>query len=286
MKNILSFDIEEHFQVSGLAAAVDRQAWDSQLSRVEQNTLGLLDLLERASVKATFFILGWIAERHPKLIEVIAEEKHEIASHGYDHKLVYDMTAEQFREDNQRTLELLRAITGDEIEGYRAPSFSLAEDDIDKFKILSELGYKYDSSLFPMKHFRYGEASSVPLGPYLIKQGERTLLREFPMTVVSLFGRRIPAGGGGYFRLYPDFLLKRNFEIANKDGRPVIVYLHPWEFDPEQPRFRGAGIGNTFRHYYNLKGTRKKLERLLRRFEFGPFRDFAKSGPGAPPKGQ
>jgi len=277
MKNILSFDIEEHFQVSGLAAAVDRKTWDNQPSRVEQNTLGLLDLLARANVKATFFVLGWIAERHPKLIQVIAEEKHEIASHGYDHTLVYDMTLEQFRQDNRRTLELLRAITGDEIEGYRAPSFSLAADDIEKFKILSEQGFNYDSSLFPMKHFRYGEASAVPVGPYSIRQGEKVLLREFPMTVVNLMGRRIPAGGGGYFRLYPDFLLNRNFENVNAEGRPIIIYLHPWEFDPEQPRLRGAGFGNTFRHYYNLKSTRKKLERVLRRFEFGPFRDFIKS---------
>jgi len=274
MKNILSFDIEEHFQVSGLAAAINRDQWDTFPSRVERNTLKVLDILERHKVKATFFVLGWIAERHSKLIEEIDKEGHEIANHGYDHKLVYDMTVEQFIEDVKRTDSLLEGITRKKILGYRAPSFSLGAADNDKFNGLIELGYKYDSSLFPMKHFRYGEAQSVPLSPFDIVANERRRLREFPMTVIDFLGRRIPGGGGGYFRLYPDFFLKRNIKKVCAEGRPSIIYLHPWEFDPDQPRVKGAGFGNTFRHYVNLKKTENKLSLVLREFEFGPFRDF------------
>jgi polysaccharide deacetylase family protein (PEP-CTERM system associated) len=274
MKNILSFDIEEHFQVSGLAAAISRDQWDSFPSRVESSTLKVLDILERHNTKATFFILGWIAERHPKLIEAIDKAGHEIANHGFDHKLVYDMTVEQFADDVKRTDTLLKEITGKEVLGYRAPSFSIGAGDNDQFKALADLGYKYDSSLFPMKHFRYATAESVPLSPFDIKLANGFSLREFPMTVINFLGRRIPAGGGGYFRLYPDFFLRRNIRKVAKQGRPAIIYLHPWEFDPGQPRVKGAGFGNTFRHYVNLAKTENKLSMILNEFGFGPFRDF------------
>ena len=274
MKNILSFDIEEHFQVSGFADTVSRADWDRHESRVEQNTLRILDILERHKVKATFFILGWIAKRHPRLIEVIAQEKHEIASHGYDHKLIYDLAVEEFKADLQKTNDFLKVITGQEIKGYRAPSFSLNAKDIEKFEMMAGLGFTYDSSLFPMKHFRYGDAVSVPLMPFNIENNGRAILKEFPMSVVDFAGRRIPAGGGGYFRLYPDFFLARNFRQVEKAGRPNIVYLHPWEFDPRQPRIKGGSFGNRFRHYLNLGKTKARLEFILKEFEFGPFRDW------------
>jgi polysaccharide deacetylase family protein (PEP-CTERM system associated) len=277
MKNILSFDIEEHFQVSGLAAAVSRDSWDSYPSRVEQNTHKILDVLESHGKHATFFILGWIAERHPRLIEEIATAGHELASHGYDHKLVYDMSDEEFRQDLIKTNDLLQSISGSEIAGYRAPSFSLALKDISKFKILYQLGFTYDSSLFPIKHFRYGDAGSCPLEPFEILDDGKTLLKEFPLTIVDLFGKRIPAAGGGYFRLYPNFIIRRNINKAIAEGRPTITYLHPWEFDPDQPRIKGAGFGNTFRHYINLNKTYGKLEYILNEFEFGPFRDHLSS---------
>lgn len=276
MINILSFDIEEHFQVSGLADAVSRSEWERMPSRVEKNTRTILELLKRYEVKATFFILGWIAHRHPELIELIARDDHEIASHGYDHKLVYDMTPEQFHEGLAKTNEILKSLSGQQILGHRAPSFSIGIHDLEKFDVLSRLGFKYDSSIFPIKHFRYGEAQSAPLAPFDVKKDGQTLLKEFPMTVVEYFGKRIPAAGGGYFRLYPNFIIRRNFRKAMKDGRPVITYLHPWEFDPEQPRIRGGSFGNTFRHYVNLHKTRKKLEMILSRYEFGPFRDAIK----------
>lgn len=274
MKNILSFDIEEHFQVSGLAAAVNRNEWDSHNSRVEQSTQTILELLKRFNVKATFFILGWIAKRHPKLVEQIAGDGHEIASHGYDHKLIYDMTDDQFHEELDKTSELLESLSGQKIIGHRAPSFSLGINDIDKFKILAELGFKYDSSLFPMKHFRYADSVNSPLAPFDIKDGEKVILKEFPMTVVEYFGKRIPAAGGGYFRLFPDFFINMNIKKVIADNRPVIVYLHPWEFDPTQPRLQGAGFGNTFRHYVNLEKTYFKLEKIISKYEFTSFRDF------------
>jgi polysaccharide deacetylase family protein (PEP-CTERM system associated) len=274
MKNILSFDIEEYFQVSGLKAAVSRANWDSYPSRVEQNTLKVLDILKRHNVKATFFILGWIAERHAKLVKVIAEAGHEIASHGLEHKLLYQMTSEEFTSDIKKAKDLLESITGQKVRGYRAPSFSLAADDIEKFEILAEQGLTYSSSLFPMKHFRYGQAQSIPLEPFEIKKGDRTIIKEFPMTVIKLLGKHIPAGGGGYFRLYPNFFIRRNFKKVLSESRPVIIYLHPWEFDPEQPRISGAGFGNTFRHYLNLDKTQSKLEMVLQEFEFDRFCDF------------
>jgi polysaccharide deacetylase family protein (PEP-CTERM system associated) len=156
--------------------------------------------------------------------------------------------------------------------GYRAPSFSIGLNDLDKFEVLAKLGFEYDSSVFPIRHFRYGEAQAAPLAPFDIKKDNRILLREYPLTVVEYLGKRIPAAGGGYFRLYPDFLIKMNISKAQREGRPVITYLHPWEFDPAQPRIKGAGFGNTFRHYVNLHSTEKKLEMLLSNYEFGPFK--------------
>lgn len=274
MKNILSFDIEEHFQVSGLAAAIKRADWEKHSSRVEANTAKILDILSSRNTKATFFILGWIAQRYPQMVKRIAAGGHELASHGLEHRLAYDMSPEEFRRDIQSSLDIIENIVGQKVSGFRAPSFSLAANDFDKFEILAELGLTYDSSLFPMKHFRYGEATGIPLGPFDIKKDGRILLKEYPMTVVDFLGKPIPAGGGGYFRLYPNFFIRRNFRKANAEGRPVIVYLHPWEFDPQQPRVSGAGLGNTFRHYYGLDKTADKLDRILRDFEFGPFREF------------
>ncbi len=271
MRNILSFDIEEHFQVSGLAAAINRKDWDRHLSRVEKNTDTILAILDRHQVKATFFILGWIAERHQSMLKKISAAKHEIASHGYEHKLIYDMTPDEFAVDVKKSLDIIEGITGIKVKGFRAPSFSLSAKDIEKFQILADFGITYDSSLFPMKHFRYGDAVSVPLAPFDIVENGKAIIKEYPMTVVVFLGRRIPAGGGGYFRLYPDFFIRRNIRKVNAENRPVIVYLHPWEFDPEQPRVKGAGFGNTFRHYCNLKKTADKLDNLLTNFMFGPF---------------
>jgi polysaccharide deacetylase family protein (PEP-CTERM system associated) len=271
MQNILSFDIEEHFQVSGLEAAIKREDWDKYPSRVEQNTHVILDILWRNDTKATFFVLGWICQRHPELVKEIASAGHEIACHGFDHKLVYNLTPDEFKDDLKQALDILQQTSGKKVFGYRAPSFSLMATDNEKFEIMAELGFTYDSSFFPMKHFRYGDAVNVSLQPFDINVKGRVLLKEYPMTVVDFLGRRIPAGGGGYFRFYPNFFIKRNFRKANNQGQPVIIYLHPWEFDPEQPRIKGASFANTFRHYHNLGKTEAKLETILKDFKFGPF---------------
>lgn len=272
--NILSFDVEEWFQVSGLQGAISRHNWENLPSRVEASMSKILDMLDRHEVKATFFCLGWVAERHPDMIRRIVERGHEIACHGYDHKLIYHMTTPEFAEDIRRTADVLESITGQKVRGFRAPSFSMSAKDTDKFEALADLGITYDSSLFPMKHFRYGEATSVPLAPFDITDNGRVLVREFPMSIVKVMGKRMPAAGGGYFRLFPMFLLMRNIKIVEAEGRPAIVYLHPWEFDPHQPRISGASWGDTFRHYVNLDKTETKLEQILKAFSFGPFRDY------------
>lgn len=277
MKNVLSIDVEDYFQVSGMEAVVSRDDWETYPSRVEQNTQKVLEILGRNDVKTTFFILGWIAERHRQLIKQIADLGHEIACHGYHHRLVYKMTTGEFVSDIKQTIELLEDITGRKVYGYRAPSFSLNANDIDRFEMMAELGLKYDTSLFPIRHFRYGKAGPIPLEPFDIKKGDRVIMKEFPMTVVNFLGKRIPAGGGGYFRLYPNFFIRRNFKKVNAEGRPVMIYLHPWELDPDQPRIKGIGFGNTFRHYLNLSKTQSKLEMVLQEFEFSPFVELLKA---------
>lgn len=273
MTNILSFDVEEYFQVSGLEKAVSRNDWHKYQSRVGLGTKKILEILGHKKTKATFFFLGCIAEKHPDLVRDVAAAGHEIACHGWDHRLLYHMNDDEFEQDVGKTKRLLEDISGKKVIGYRAPSFSLNADDRNKIKILANLGFKYDSSMFPMKHFRYGKAESVPRAPFEIKLDETCSIREYPMTVVDLMGKTIPAGGGGYLRFYPGFFIKRNFRKVNASGRPVIIYLHPWEFDPEQPRIKGAGFGNTFRHYHNLKSTAPKLEMILEEFRWGAFED-------------
>ncbi len=271
MKNILSFDVEDYFQVTGMEPIVSRDDWEIYPSRVEQNTQKVLEILGRHNVRTTFFILGWTAKRHKQLIKQIANSGHEIACHGYNHRLVYDMTNDEFISDIKRAINLLEDITGQKIYGFRAPSFSLDADDIEKFEMMAELGLKYDSSLFPVRHFRYGKTGQIPLVPFDIKKGDRVVIKEFPITVVNFLGKRIPAGGGGYFRLYPNFFIRHNFKKVNAEGRPVIIYLHPWELDPDQPRIKGIGLGNAFRHYLNLSKTQSRLEMILQEFEFESF---------------
>ncbi len=271
MDNILSFDIEEYFQVSGLERAVDRRNWSKFPSRVYQSTQLILEILARRNTKATFFFLGCVADSNRPLVQEVAAAGHEIACHGWDHRLLYRMSDSEFMADVEKTKKLLEDITGKAVVGYRAPSFSLHADDEAKFQILADLGFSYDSSLFPMKHFRYGKAEGIPRAPFDVVLKNSAAIREYPMTVVDFLGRTIPAGGGGYLRFYPGFLIRRNFRKVNAEGRPVIIYLHPWEFDPDQPRIKGAGFGNTFRHYFNLKSTAGKLAMILDNFACGPF---------------
>jgi polysaccharide deacetylase family protein (PEP-CTERM system associated) len=264
MKNVMSIDVEDWFCVYNLSRLIPYSDWDACESRVERNTLRLLDLFRRHQVEATFFVLGWVADRFPDLVKEIARAGHEVASHGYSHRLLTFMTPEEFREDLGRSLEVLAKVTSQTVRGFRAPSFSLTPNTLWAVDILRKSGIQYDSSVFPVGlHPDYGMPDSNLL-PHELAGG----LIELPMGVAEVLGHRIPCAGGGYFRLYPYALTRRLMRRCNEQGRPVIFYLHPWEVDPEQPRVAGMSWSTRFRHYNNLEKTEQRLERLLTDFAF------------------
>ncbi len=268
MQNALSIDVEEFFQVSGFEHVIDRRQWPEYPSRVLDSTRRLLHLLDGHDVRATFFVLGWVAEHCPRVVEEIAAAGHEIASHGYWHRLVYSQTREEFAEDVSRSLEAIdAACPGVNVLGYRAPSFSITSSSLWALDVLAELGLKYDSSVFPIgSHDRYGIA-----GASRVACRAHADLLEFPISTVRIGGRNWPVAGGGYFRLLPLWLTRRGIQRINAEGTPAMVYLHPWEVDPDQPRVRAARWKSKFRHYVNLDKTYDRLARLLEQFEFGPI---------------
>jgi polysaccharide deacetylase family protein (PEP-CTERM system associated) len=268
VRHVLSFDVEEHFQVSAFWSDARRQQWDRLESRVEQNTLRLADLLAQAETKATFFILGWVAERHPGLVKALAQQGHEIASHGYGHELVTSQTERDFREDVRRSKRILEDLTGERVFGYRAPSFSITARTQWALPILVEEGYLYDSSIFPIRHDRYGMPGANPWCH--IQKTEAGDLWEVPPSTLKVGPLRVPVAGGGYFRLYPYRLLRRFLYRVASQGHPLIIYLHPWELDPEQPRMVGSLVSR-FRHYVNLHKTESRLRRLVTDFKFVPI---------------
>lgn len=269
MRNAFTIDVEDYFQVAAFEKTVSREDWDRFPIRTEENTRRLLDLLRRREVRATFFLLGWIARRCPDLVRRINAEGHEVAAHGFDHRLIYRQTEEEFRDDVRRTRELLRELSGQEVCGYRAPSWSITARTPWALQILVEEGFTYDSSVFPIRHDLHG----TPGAPREIHRMETEAgpIREFPPAVVRVLGRNIPTGGGGYFRLYPYVLTRSMLRSINAQGRPFTFYVHPWEIDPDQPRFAGAPLKSRFRHYVNLKRTAAKLERLFDDFAFAPM---------------
>lgn len=264
----LSIDVEDYFQVAALARVVKPGDWGAMPSRVEANTDALLALFERKGVKATFFVLGWIAERHPDLIRRLASHGHEIASHGYSHQLIYNQTPEVFAEETRRSKTLLEDIIQQPVTGYRAASYSITHRSLWALDILTDLGFTWDSSIFPIRHDNYGIPGS-PREPYLLKTGNGGVLREFPLTTARVFGQNIPAAGGGYFRQFPYPVFRHLFRRASQGDRvPQMFYLHPWEIDPEQPRFNAASWFSRFRHYTNLSKCYGRLEQLLDDFQF------------------
>jgi polysaccharide deacetylase family protein (PEP-CTERM system associated) len=265
----LSFDIEEHFQVSAFASPMRRRHWDGFESRVERNTDAILRLLDVRQFKATFFILGWVAERFPQLVRRLAAEGHEIASHGYGHELITAQTPQMFREDVRRAKGILEDVAGAPVHGYRAPSFSITHETKWALQILVEEGYVYDSSVFQVLHDRYGMPGANPLCHQLETAAGK--LWELPPSTVKLGGVRVPVAGGGYFRLFPYPILRWMLRRIEIQGQPLVVYLHPWELDPAQPRMQGPLLSQ-FRHYLNLKKTKGRLTALLNDFEFGPLR--------------
>jgi polysaccharide deacetylase family protein (PEP-CTERM system associated) len=265
----MSIDVEDYFHVAALANVVRPDQWDTLPSRVEQNTEQLLALFEKHQVKATFFVLGWVAERYPALIRKLSDNGHEIASHGYSHQLIYNQTPEVFRDETLRSKHLLEDITGNAVEGYRAASYSITRESLWALDVLSESGFTWDSSIFPIRHDRYGIPDS-PSEPYSIETANGNIIQEFPLTTAHILGLSIPAAGGGYFRQFPYPVFRYLFRNASGFGtRPQMFYLHPWEIDPGQPRYNNASWFSRFRHYTNLDRCYDRLERLLQDFRFG-----------------
>lgn len=262
--NALTVDVEDYFQVSALASAIRREDWNSIPCRVERNMDLLFRIFSENDARATFFVLGWIAERYPQMVKRIVAEGHELASHGYGHLRATDQTPEEFLIDIRSAKRILEDISCVEVRGYRAPSFSIGESNPWAFDCLLEAGYAYSSSIYPVRHDHYG-VPDAPRFPYWSRNG----LLEIPITTVHALGRNYPAGGGGYFRLLPYALSKMAIAKVNRDDRnPAIFYMHPWEVDPGQPRVPGTSLKTRFRHYVNLSRTEARLRQLTTDFHW------------------
>jgi polysaccharide deacetylase family protein (PEP-CTERM system associated) len=264
--NAMTIDVEDYFHVSVFDGLVPRAQWGTLESRVCANTERLLACFAAADVRATFFVLGCVADRFPRLVGDIAAAGHEIASHGYGHRLIYDQTRSAFREDVRRAKDLLEASSGQRVRGYRAPSYSITPKTLWALDVLIEEGYTYDASIFPIRHDRYGIPLS-PRHPYMLPREAGSIV-EAPASTARWAGMNLPVAGGGYFRILPYEWTRWGIARLNaNEGRPAIFYLHPWEVDPDQPRLR-AGWLSRFRHYRNLDQTESRLQRLIRDFRF------------------
>ncbi|MET0373516.1 MAG: XrtA system polysaccharide deacetylase [Rhizorhabdus sp.] len=264
--NGLSVDIEDWFQVGAFERTIRREDWDGLASRVERNSDAVIDLFGRMGAKATFFTLGWVAERYPSLIRRIVDAGHELASHGWDHVRVFTMTPEQFRDDLSRTRTLLEQLSGLKVRGYRAPSFSIDKRTPWAHEILAEEGYAYSSSVAPVAHDHYG----WPEAPrFAFRPVSGSALIELPVTTAKLGGRTVAAGGGGFFRLFPYAFSRWAIRQVNAERRPAVFYFHPWEIDPGQPRVADAPLRSKLRHYSRLGAMEGKLERVIGEFDWG-----------------
>lgn len=272
MKGIFSVDVEDWFHILDLPSSPVLAEWDALPSRVEGNFRTLLDLFSRYKVKSTCFFLGWVAQKYPHLVREASALGHEVASHGYSHRLVYQMSAEEFERDICDSKHILEDITGRQVIGYRAPGFSATGKTPWFFEKLSMAGFRYDSSVFPARRSHGGMASS-PCAPYIIGENSPHSIVEFPMSVVEILSVRLCFFGGGYLRLSPWELTKKMASKVMKEGRPVIFYIHPREIDPDQPRLR-MSASRTFKSYVNLGSTHGKLERIMAEFEMTTFRRF------------
>jgi polysaccharide deacetylase family protein (PEP-CTERM system associated) len=264
--NAFSIDVEDYFHVEALAGAIDRSTWSQLEYRAEHNTQRLIELLAAEKVRATFFILGWVAKRSPQLVRAIHDAGHEVACHGLTHQMVTRQTPEQFRAETTEAKAFLEQACGAPVRGYRAATYSITRKSLWALDILEELGFVYDSSIFPIRHDLYGipDAPRFPYYPANLK------MLEVPVTTVEYFGQRLPCGGGGYFRLLPYAYFRSAIRRVNeRDGKPAVFYCHPWEIDPEQPRIGGISLKSRLRHYTNLNKMEDRLRRLLREFRWG-----------------
>lgn len=267
--NFLSVDVEDYFQVAAFEKIISPVDWDKYECRVVANTVTILDLFARYNVKATFFIVGWIAERYPDLVMEIDRLGHDIGCHSYWHRKIYGLTPGEFRKDTQQAKDILENIINKPVLGYRAPSYSITKESLWALDILAELGFRYDSSIFPVHHDNYG-IPDAPRFSYTLEHGQMV---EYPISTVKLPGINLPIAGGGYFRLFPYWFTSNALKWINKrDRKPFVFYLHPWEVDPAQPRIKDAGAKSRFRHYLNLDKTLGRLDRLLQEFRFAPLK--------------
>lgn len=274
--NAMTVDVEDYFHVSALSEVIRRDDWDRMEYRAEQSTGRLLELFASHGVRATFFVLGWVAKRSPELIKRIHAAGHEVACHGLTHELVYRQTPEVFRQETRESKDLLEDLIGAPVLGYRAASYSITAQSLWAIDILCELGFRYDSSIFPIAHDRYGIPGASTRPGLMHGKGGGTLV-EFPLSTAELFGRRVPVAGGGYFRLLPYWFTRWGLRSINENqNQPFIFYLHPWEIDAAQPRFN-ASLLSRFRHYTNLDVCEARLTRLIREFKFTTVKDVLRS---------
>ena len=262
--NAFTIDVEDYFQVSAFSPYINRSEWDIRECRIEANIDKILQMLDKSGTKATFFTLGWIAKRYPQMVKKIVHEGHELASHGYSHERAFDLSKQDFFTDVHSSKQLLEQISNSEVKGYRAPSFSINERNLWAFDYLLEAGYKYSSSIYPIKHDHYG-MPNMPRFAYYVKDG----VLEIPITTIRLSGRNFPSSGGGYFRLLPYFLSKMMInKVLLDDKQSAMFYFHPWEIDTEQPKISGLDIKTKFRHYVNIKHMENKINKLLTDFSW------------------
>lgn len=272
--NALTVDIEDWFHVWVFRNLIPFKEWDKQESRILSNVIKVLNILEEYEIKATFFILGWIAEKYPEIVIAIKEQGHEIGCHGYAHKIVYQQTKEEFSEDLDKALQIIENIIQDKVKYYRAPSFSITRDSLWALEVLSQRGILYDSSIFPIKH-DVGGIPDMPRVPYYIKFKNGKKLYEFPLSTYQVWGENIPISGGGYLRLLPLWFIKKGIKQNNLQGIPSVVYFHPWELDPEQPKMKLKFLSK-FRHYTNLEFTEQRIRMLFSEFAFTSLGEIAK----------
>jgi len=269
--HILSVDVEDYFQVEAFAGTISRENWNQYPCRVVENCHRLLEMFDRHEVKATFFVLGWVAQRFPGIVREICERGHELACHSFWHRRVDSLTPAQFRSDTREACRAIEQAASVRVLGYRAPTWSITQQSLWALDVLAEEGFEYDSSIYPIHHDLYGIPGAKRY-PYLRHCKNGRSLMEFPPATVRIAGANFPAAGGGYLRIFPLAYTSWVFRQFEKIGRPLVLYIHPWEIDPHQPRLSGP-LKSRFRHYTNLHRTEERLERLLQRYTFVPFRN-------------
>jgi peptidoglycan-N-acetylglucosamine deacetylase len=271
IKNILSVDVEDWFHPEAVHHMYPVNSWPKLQNRVEENVDKLLQLFSSKNVTATFFVIGWIAKTYPNLICKIVDNGHEIGTHGNIHKMVTKMTPEEFESDLSESIKIIEDVSGQKVLGFRAPTFSIVETTFWSFEIMLKLGLVYDSSIYPIWHDRYGVPHAPRIRFNAFTHNDK-VLTEFPMTTIKMFGKNLPFGGGGYLRILPGWLTKKAISIINSKNQPAIMYLHPWEFDVNQPKLH-LGLVQSWRHYYNIKNNINKLSNLLDAYSWTSFKN-------------